>query len=297
MSVRFGVGLGTQQLLTAAGDFAEIVDLLEELRFDSLWLSERVTGPVLDPLAAMGYVAGRTQGLKFGTSVLVVPGRNPVLLAKQLATLDVLSGGRLLLAMGLGAVDPDEQQAFGVERAERGPWFDEALPLMRRLWREREVSHQGERFRYDNLTIEPRPVGRMETWLGGSSPAQYRRAGRLADGWIGSLLTAEQAAEARTAIEEAASQHDRKIDDDHFGATVLYAHDDYSPAVIDFLTKRRPGVSPELLVPSGSGGLVSLLRAYIDVGLSKFVLVPTTPPASWRQEIEWLAAVVHPLQD
>lgn len=167
MSVRFGFGLGTQQVLAAPEDLAEVVDCLEEFRFDSLWLSERVTGPPLDPLAAMGYIAGRTSKLKFGTSVLVLPGRNPVLLAKELATLDVLSKGRLLLAFGLGVVDAQEQQAFGVQRAERSPWLDEALPLMRRLWREEGVTHHGERFDVDGLTLQPRSVGWMEAWQTG----------------------------------------------------------------------------------------------------------------------------------
>src|SRR5918998_6068961 len=134
MSVRFGVGLGTQQVLRTPADLTEVVDGLEEFRFDSLWLSERVTGPTLAPVATMGYVAGRTTRLKFGTSVLVLPGRNPVLLAKELATLDVLSDGRMLPAVGLGVADPREQQAFGVAREERASLFDEVLPLLRRLW-------------------------------------------------------------------------------------------------------------------------------------------------------------------
>jgi alkanesulfonate monooxygenase SsuD/methylene tetrahydromethanopterin reductase-like flavin-dependent oxidoreductase (luciferase family) len=106
MKVRFGVGLGTSNVLGEPADFATLVDTLEELRFDSLWISERATGPTLDPLAAIAFAAGRTRRLKFGTSVLVVPGRNPVLLAKELATVDALSGGRLLPAFGLGTPDP-----------------------------------------------------------------------------------------------------------------------------------------------------------------------------------------------
>lgn len=297
MSVRFGVGLGTGQLLASPDDFAEVVDLLEDLRFDSLWMSERVTGPALDPLAALGYVAGRTQRLKFGTSVLVVPGRNPVLLAKELATLDVLGGGRLLLALGLGALDPDEQRAFGVERAERGPWFDEAVPLMRRLWRERDVWHDGERFAVQNLTLQPRPVGRMEAWLGGSTPREFRRTGRLADGRLGSLQTPDEAAQARLAIEAAAGDCGRTIDDDHFGSTVVYTHDSYPDPVLALLAKRRPDRAPGDLVPRGGDALAALLSAYVDAGLSKFVLVPAEPPSSWRKELTWLASVVHPLQD
>src|SRR5438445_518335 len=92
--------------------------------------------------------ARRTQKLKLGTSVLVLPGRNPVVLAKELASLDLLSGGRLLPAFGLGIADPGEQQAFGVARGERAAWFDEALPLIRRLWVEDDVDHDGPRFSF-----------------------------------------------------------------------------------------------------------------------------------------------------
>src|SRR5581483_12414852 len=114
--------------------FVRMVDELERLRFDSLWLSERLTGLAPDPLIGLAVAAGRTRRLKFGTSVLVVPGRNPVILAKELASLDVLSGGRMLPAVGLGAVRPAEQAAFGVAREARAAWFEEALPLMRELW-------------------------------------------------------------------------------------------------------------------------------------------------------------------
>ena len=113
-----------------------MVDELERLRFDSLWLSERATAPSPEPMVGLAFAAGRTTKLKFGTSVQVLPGRNPVLLAKAWATLDRLSGGRALPAFGLGVADPNEQQAFMVDRSERAAWFDEALPLIRRLWTE-----------------------------------------------------------------------------------------------------------------------------------------------------------------
>lgn len=297
MSVRFGFGLGTQQVLQTPTDLNEVVDGLEEFRFDSLWLSERVTGPPLDPLATMGYVAGRTSRLKFGTSVLVLPGRNPLLLAKELATLDVLSNGRLLLAFGLGIVDPKEQQAFGVQRTERGPLFDEALPLMRRLWRESDVTYHGAHFQVDGVTLQPRPVGRMEAWHSGNSPSELRRTGRLADGWLGSLLTPEEAGKAREAIQDEAAQHDRKIDDDHFGATVIYAHDAFPPGVLELVAKRRPGRSPEEVLARGGEALVSLLKGHVEAGLSKFVVVPSEPTRSWHDELGWLSSLVHPLQD
>ena len=141
MKIRVGYGLGTQTMAGGPAAFAHLIDELERLRFDSLWLSERVSGAAPDPLVGLAFAAGRTARLKLGTSVLVLPGRNPVLLAKELATLDLLSGGRLLPAFGLGVVNPAEQQAFGVARGERAAVFDESLALIRRLWSGEPVDH------------------------------------------------------------------------------------------------------------------------------------------------------------
>src|SRR5215813_6123651 len=145
MKVRIGFGLGTRSL-TNDDRFGPFVDDLERLRFDSLWLSERIGGESPDPVVGMAYAAGRTKKLKFGASVMVLPGRNPVLVAKSMASLDRMSGGRLLPAFGLGVADAHEQQAFGIARADRAAWFDEALPLIRRLWLEDTVDHDGKRF-------------------------------------------------------------------------------------------------------------------------------------------------------
>jgi len=123
MKVRIGYGIGTQGLADGGARFAELIGALEALGFDSIWCSERATGPIPEPMVSLAFAAGRTKKLKLGTSVQVLPGRNPVLLAKQWASLDVLSGGRALPAFGLGVVEPHEQQAFGVTREERAPWF------------------------------------------------------------------------------------------------------------------------------------------------------------------------------
>src|SRR5215218_4361520 len=167
MKVRIGFGFGVRTQLNDDG-FATVVDTLERLRFDSLWLSERIGGEAPDPLVAMAFAAGRTTKLKFGMSVMVLPGRNPVVLAKELATLDRLSNGRLLPAFGLGVADPHEQQAFGVERKERAAWFDESMPLMRRLWTEDHVDHDGRRFHLEGIGVLPKPVQQpIDVWLGG----------------------------------------------------------------------------------------------------------------------------------
>ncbi len=221
MKVRIGYGLGTSTDLHGPS-YAVVVDTLEQLGFDSLWLSERISGPAPDPLVAMAFGAGRTTNLKFGTSVMVLPGRNPVVLAKELATLATMSNGRLLPAFGLGAVDPVEQQAFGVERSERAALFDEMLDVMRLCWTGQPFTHHGDRYHYDEVTVLPAPK-RMDVWLGGIAPSELRRIGRLADGWLPSFVTPADAEAGRTVVEAVCAENDREIEDDHFGVLIPYS--------------------------------------------------------------------------
>lgn len=296
MKVRIGFGLGTGGW-AADERFGGLVADLERLGFDSLWLSERLTGPTLDPLIGLAFAAGRTRKLKLGTSVLVLPGRNPALVAKELASLDRLSEGRLLLAFGLGLADPTEQQAFGVDRRERAPWFDEALPLIRRLWTEEGVDHTGPRFTYRGLTVLPRPIqSPLEVWLGGLAPSELRRVGRLADGWLPSLCTPAEAAAGRTVIEQTAAEAGREIDPEHFGASVVYARDTIPAALVASIAKRRPGLDPADLIPIGLPAAQTRLERFIEAGVSKFVIRPAEEPTSWTAEIEDLAVGVLSLQ-
>lgn len=275
MKVRIGFGLGTMGASADAGSFAALVDALEDLRFDSLWLSERATGPTLDPLVALSVAAGRTTKLKLGTSVQVLPGRNPVLLAKEWASLDVLSGGRALPAFGLGVVDPVEQQAFGVAREERASRFDEALGLMRRLWTEDRVDHDGTWFHYEGVGIGIRPVQQPpDVWLGGRAPGELRRVGRLSDGWLPSFTTPADAVAGREVVRDAAAAAGREIDPEHWGALVAYAPTALAPAVLDVLAKRFPTIDPAEVVPIGHGALRRTLEGFVAVGFSKLVPVP-----------------------
>ncbi len=296
MKVRIGYGFGAQRGFTAA-DFTGMVDTLEDLRFDSLWLSERVTADSPDPIIGLAVAAGRTERLKLGTSVQVLPGRNPALLAKELASLDVLSGGRFLPAFGLGIVHPAEQQAFGLDRKERAPWFEEALPLLRRFWTEDRVEHAGERFRYSDLGVRPRPVQRPpDIWLGGRAPAELRRVGRLADGWLASFSLPEECAAGKATIEAVAAEHGRTIDPEHFGAMILYADGPVPEPVRTLIASRSPDVDPDVLVPSSIPAIVDAIEAYVACDISKLVLVPLHGPTDWRAELEPIATSVLPLQ-
>jgi probable F420-dependent oxidoreductase len=298
MKIRVGFGLGTRTVTNDPERFDPMVDGLERLGFDSLWLSERVSGDCPDPVVGLAYAAGRTERIKFGMSVMILPGRNPVLVAQELASLDRLSGGRLLPAFGLGVADPREQQAFGVERKDRGPWFNEALPLLRRLWSEDEVEHHGERFDLDGITVRPKPVQQpMDVWLGGQAPSELRRVGRLGDGWLPSFCEATDIANGIPAIEAAAAAADRAIDPEHFGALVAYAHGEVPDAFIQFVQKRRPDIrDPAVIIPSGHDGLKARLEEMIEVGASKFVVLPIDEPEDWEAELGALAETVLPLQ-
>ena len=303
MKVRIGFGLGTQTRANEPGPFGELVDALEDLRFDSLWLSERLTGDAPDPLVALSFAAGRTRRLKLGTAVLVLPGRNPVVLAKELASLDRLSNGRLLPAVGLGAPVPVEHRAFGVERTERAAWFDEAITLMRSLWSGDEVTHDGERFAVESVRLRPVPVQQpIELWLGGRTPSELRRTGRLGDGWLPSFTTPSDVAEGWELVNATAAEHDRSIDPEHLGVLIPYAEHELPDAMSAFLSKQRPDVAVESVVPVGPHALRRLIEDFIAVGASKFVITPLdelTPddPGGWLARVERLDAAVRDLEN
>jgi len=299
VKVRIGVGLGVAGLRDDAR-FADFVDALEGHGFDSLWLSERVGGDAPDPVIGLAVAAGRTRKLKLGTSVQVLPGRNPALLAKEWASLDRLSGGRALPAFGLGNPLAAEHQAFSVSREDRAPIFDEALPLLRRLWREDAVDHDGEHFSYRGLTVRPKPLqGDMDVWLGGRARSELRRCGRLGDGWLASFLTAAECAERRPVIEKAAADAGRAIDDEHYGAMVLHARDSVPDALRERLAAVRPESRADDLVAIGPGRLRERLGEYVDVGFSKLVVVPLDEPSAahgWDRALGAVADATLDLQ-
>jgi probable F420-dependent oxidoreductase len=282
--------------------FGDLVDALEGHGFDSLWLSERVSGEAPDPVVGLAVAAGRTKRIKLGTSVQVLPGRNPALLAKEWASLDRLSGGRALPAFGLGNPLAAEHQAFAVRREDRSPIFDEALPLLRRFWAEDDVHHDGEWFHYDGLSVRPKPIQpAMDVWLGGRAPSELRRCGRLGDGWLASFFTPADCAEGRPTIEAAAAKASRAIDPEHYGAMVTYAHEAVPDAIRERLAALRPELDPAELVPVGLDALRTRCTEYVDVGFSKLVLVPLAEPSTadggWDAELARVADAVLDLQD
>jgi probable F420-dependent oxidoreductase len=294
MKVRIGVGAGGAALEPAA--LTELVDGLDANGFDSLWLSEVLTSPTLDPIVGLSWAAARSTHLKLGTTILL-PGRNLVRFAKQLAQLDRLSDGRLLVTLVPGLAVRPERAAMGVLSSDRGAIIDEAIPVLRQLWAGETVSYHGAAGDFDDVTVAPLPVQEpLELWLGGNAPAALERCGRLSDGWLPALCTPEEAAAGRVVIDDAATRAGRAISPEHFGVSIGYTHTPLSGDAAAAMQRRSRGHALDELVPVGMPALRTLLEQFVAVGFSKFVVRPISPPVSWTAELEVLAGALGDLQ-
>jgi probable F420-dependent oxidoreductase len=267
--IRFGVGLGAD---TAPDQLAEIVDRLEASGVDSLWFSELVYSPAVDPMVGMAFALARTSRLKVGTSVAVLPGRHPVLVAKQLASLAALAPKRVLPAFGLRSAIPAEREVFVVPDGERAAVFDESLRVLRAALVDDSANFSGKFFTVTGAAVAPRPSPPLDIWVGGSSAAAFRRIGTLADGWLGSFLTPTEARKGREAIERAAAEAGRQIEPDHFGISLAVADGELPPELAAAVRRRRPDLDPADLIAAGWDRLHQQLDAYVEAGLTKFVI-------------------------
>ena len=271
MKIRFGVGLGAD---TAPDQLADIVDHLENSGVDSLWFSELVYSPAVDPVVGMAYALARTKQLKVGTSVAVLPGRHPVLVAKQLASLAAVAPKRVLPVFGLRSAIPAEREVFVVPEGERAAVFDESLRVLRAVLADDAASYSGRYFNVSDVAVAPRPVPPLDIWVGGSAPAAFRRIGTLADGWLGSFLTPAEVRAGREAIERAAAEAGRSIEPDHFGISLAVSDGELPAELAAAVRRRRPDRDPGELIAAGWDRLHRQLDDYLEAGLTKFVIRP-----------------------
>jgi probable F420-dependent oxidoreductase len=292
LKIRLGVAPATG---TGPGEFAGLAQRLEEAGVDSLWLSELVYSPEVDPMIGMAHALARTSKLKVGTGVAILPGRHPVLVAKQLLTLAGLAPKRVLPVFGLRPARAAEHDLFPVPPGRRAAVFDESLVLLRRLLEEDSVSFSGSFFQVEGASLGPRPAKRLDVWLGGSAPAALRRTGRLADGWLGSFHTPAQARDARIAIQQAAAEAGREIEEDHFGLSLLVADKGIPDELAAVASRRRPGVPVTDLVATSWAEARRLVEQHIEAGLSKFVIRPGH--GDFDDFLEKFQAELAPLQN
>ena len=271
MKIRFGVGLGAD---IGPEELSEIVDHLEANGVDSLWFSELVYSPAVDPFVGMAFALARTKRLKMGTSVAVLPGRHPVLVAKQLASLAALAPKRVLPVFGLRSALPAERDLFVVPEGKRAAVFDESLRLLRTALRDDDVTFTGGFFSVRSANVLPKPAVPIDIWVGGATHAAFRRIGALGDGWLGSFLTPTEARQARQDISAAAGAAGRDIEPDHYGINLAVGNGKLPEPVLAAIRKRRPDIDPLELVASDWSVLHRRLDDYIAAGLTKFVVRP-----------------------
>jgi probable F420-dependent oxidoreductase len=280
MAVSIGLGLMEFPFASAAG-FWRWVDLCEAGGVDSLWQTDRIVSstPFLESMTTMAALAGRTRRLKFGMNVVSLAFRDPVLLAKQCATIDVLSEGRLLPAFGIGSPLAPEWQALGLDSATRGRRTDEALEIIRRLWSEESVDFAGAYYHLQGASILPRPVQpELPMWIGGSSAAAIRRTARIGTGWIAGAEPPAEAGRIVAAIRAATAAAGRTIDDDHYGVGIPFHFgspgDPARQPAFDAYRQRTGRDPADYFAVGNAEAIHARLRAYVTAGVSKFILRP-----------------------
>ena len=268
----------------------------EALGFDTIWLSDVPLAPIGDPIVSLAGVATVTTRLKLGANIVPI-GRNPMILARQLAQLDRLSGGRLLLSFVPGIDQPGERAALGFPTGNRWTSIETDIALMRRWWSGEPVDHDDGHHRFDGVAVGPTPLqDPLEIWLGGAGPQALARVGRCSDGWLTANVTPVEAAAGRVTVEHHAAAAGRMIDVEHFGISMPYARRELSDATTAAVRARRTDGDITDIVPVGAGELVDLIHRHVDAGLSKFVLRPLDPADDIAADLTWLADVVLPHQ-
>jgi len=221
--MQIGISLQNNWGVEDVQSLVQLARKAEEWGFASVWVHDHVFNaahvynrigrkPYYEPLTLLSYVAACTQRVGLGTSVLVLPYHNPLRLAKTAATLDVLSGGRLILGVGVGGV-PQESEAMGSPYAERGAITDEAIAIMKELWTQEEPSFVGKYYRFSGMPFSPKPLQKphIPLFIGGNSRAAIRRAVRLGNGWHPFAISLETLLEGMHYLREYAQQAGRDM--------------------------------------------------------------------------------------
>ena len=277
MAVRVGVGLG-RFVFDGIEPFRNWLDLCEGSRIDSIWQSDRVISREIfhEPLSLLAMIAGATRRLKIGTNAVVIGFRDPVTFARQCASIDHLSEGRLLPVIGVGGESSEAWKATGRSPKRRGFKANEALEVMTRLWAEENVTFEGESIQVSEATLSPRPVQQpLPLWIGGASQAAIRRTVRYGTGWLAGLQDLEGAVATAKAIREENRMQNGSVAADHYGATILYRIESPEESRKKSSETQAPLKGAAKLMVSGTAEvLIERLSAYVAGGISKFVAIP-----------------------
>ncbi|MGH7841209.1 MAG: LLM class flavin-dependent oxidoreductase [Candidatus Binataceae bacterium] len=305
--IKVGVGFGLFRLgLPAPEKILEVAERAEEWGLDSFWLSDHLLAPSaeLDVTATLALLASRTSRIKLGPSVFLLNLRHPLIAAKAFATLDYLSHGRIVMAVGTGANLAD-YAACGLPTEGRGRRLDEGIVILRKAWTEPKFSFHGKYFNFDNVTIEPRPAARgnngsgtIDIWVGGRSDAALKRTARFADGYFASFQTPDEFATNLATIRKYAADFGRADARIEAGLILLCrlgpsrerAMQELQP-ILASLGRGAEAFAQRALYGSPAD-MIEQLEPYIARGLDKFVLWPVAQPEAWAGQVELIGREV-----
>jgi len=310
--MELGIILPNSGPLATADAMYRIAEHAEALGFDALWTADHLVLPIesstfypympgmkirpdarhpfIDPLIALAGIAARTSRIRLGVSVYLAALRHPIVAAKLVASLDQLSGGRVLLGVGAGWV-PEEYETLGIAFSERGKLLDEHLEAMRALWTQDHPHYEGAHYRFDNIGFEPKPVrAGVPIWIGGNSRAARRRAARLGDGWHVIDVPIPELRVAIAELDELCREYDRRPEEVAISMRAqIVLTDDFVPP------KER--VAPLTGPPEE---LIADLRTLRELGVGHVALWPLAREAdldAYLEQMDRIAAeIVAPLR-
>jgi probable F420-dependent oxidoreductase len=302
--VRIGIQIGHQ-----AAALTGLATRAEALGYDSVWMGDHLTfhTATLESLTALAWVASATTRVRLGPCVYLLALRHPAVAAKAVATLDLLSGGRVVFGVGVGGEFPKEFEVAGVPHRERGQRVDEGIAVCRALWGPTPASYEGRHFRFAEVAMEPKPAqaGGPPIWIGGRSDHALRRAARLGDGWVSYLFTPERYRAALDRIQGFAADAGRRLDAGrgfeaaHLAFAVI--DDDWErarAAAARQLTRQYAQPFDDLVakycVLGPPARCIETLERYVAAGARTLILYPVAGPEHAKEQLERFGAEVLP---
>jgi len=283
----------------------ELVQRLEAVGYDSVWTGDHMSfhNPIHESITLLASYAPITKRIKLGVGVYLLALRSPAVAAKQAATLDVLSGGRLIFGVGVGGENPKEFELCGIPHKERGARVNEGIDVVRALWRDSPASFHGRFTRFESVSIDPKPVQQPPPiWIGGRSDAALARAGRQGDGWMSYVVQADRYAQSLDKIRAAAATAGRSME--KFTAahlvftTVGRDYEAAKRAWVSVLSKRYAQDFEPLAKRYGVIGTpeqcAEQLERFRAAGCNYFVMGAIGDPRDERAQLETIAAEIIP---
>jgi probable F420-dependent oxidoreductase len=304
-AIHFGASPSSPTLRPPAEQF-RLVRRLEEWGFESVWAGDHLSfhNPIFESLTLLASYVGITSRIKLGTAVYLLALRSPAVAAKMTATLDVLSGGRLIFGVGVGGENPREFELAGVPHRERGARVSEAIDVVRALWRDTPASFQGRFSRFEGVSIDPKPAQQPgpPIWIGGRSDAALLRAARQGDGWISYVINAERYARSAARIREEAGRAGRALTgfvNAHLAFVTIGP--DYEKARetwVRLLSKRYAQdfgpLAPKYGIIGTAAQCAEQLARFVEAGCACFVMNPICDNADTERQFEQIAAEILP---